>query len=837
MRTWIRVLMWVGAMGLAMNVSEAAIKPSQQSIDVVHYRIALDLDDAAMAFSGTVDITFRAIKRVHNVWFHQEGLQIDRVEQQGAAVEFRTRKDRVEIQLAEALPANQETTVRVAFAGKVNTRSQEGLFAIQQPGHLPSFYTQFEAQNARKVFPCFDEPFDKATSEVVLSGHAKYTLLSNGTLVEERRLPNGRKQAHFRNVDPMSTYLITMVAAELEKVESTYRSSKGIIPLAIYVAPGHGDEVGVALHALRESMAFFEEYFGEPYPWESYGIVAVEGFSWGGMENKGLTNLNAHSLYWSPDHPYRKQLNILALVAHELAHEWFGNLVTMHWWHDLWLNEAFATFMEQKVMAQVHGDDVALLENQEWLKKDYFPQDGGVLAHPIVVRSAHTVDELFDAVTYAKGVQVVRMMEDFVGEENFQRAIQNYLKEFRFLNATTEEFLRTIEATTKVSLGDFANSWLDRAGFPRIAVTSEWNAEAHQLHVRLTQHNAEGDAISRPFLGVMPLGLFGADYAHQIDIAMVHSQEALALDLTAPPLALSMNRAGHFLAQFEMSDELAQLPTLLRKEEFGIARAMAVSRVIAQEHPLDGMVPVVRQALGDESMAVRKAVVGAILRSGKSAAWRKTVARGVQEALLDNLRMNPTEPIVAMLQEQSLILLGETDDPALYGLLHARLGHAVVDVQLGALAGLLRTSEPTRFQSAADMIAGIRGDSARALEMLKVLARTPDTAIFAELRSILADPTIVSRDDSSTPIRVVRVLREENRTMAYTDAGIEFLMQMARDNLDRPAVAKEALRAFEGIREAPSHLQQRVRQALRDLLDHHPSDVIASLAKQIVRAM
>lgn len=826
----------VGIVGLAgVSMSDAAIQPDQQPIEVRHYRIALELDEHRLTFAGTVEITFRARARVQKVWFHAEELTVTRVVHEQTELDFFHKQHRVEMRFPHALAAGAETTVRLHYAGTANTRAQQGLFVIHSGQHLPSFFTQFESQAARRAFPCYDEPFAKATSEVMLTGNARYTMLSNGTRIDERPVARGRKRVHFRNPDPISPYLMTFVAAELEAVESTYRSNKGLIPLIIYVAPGRRGEVGVALRALRESLAFYEEYFGEPYPWASYGIVAVDGFTWGGMENKGLANVNADSLYWTPDHPYRKQAQITSLVAHELAHEWFGNLVTMHWWHDLWLNEAFATFMEQKVSAQVYGDDVARIENFEWLAKDYFPQDRGAFSHPIVVRQAHTVEELFDSITYAKGVQVVQMLEDFVGEENFQRAMQTYMQTFRLRNATTKDFLTTIETTTGVPLQAFAESWLHSAGYPVIKVTSHWDEAAQQLRVQLVQHTVDGGGVRRPHVGVLPLGFFGAGYSHQLDVAMLREREAIYVELGAAPAAMSLNRAGHFLADFAMDDELAQLPILLAREEYGVAKVMSVARVLAKSDDAHALVPIVQQALRDESIAVRKGIVGALLRLRKHTEWMRTLARGVQEQLLENLRTDPTEPVAAALQEGCLTLLGEADEPELYGLLHARLGHTIADIQFGAMAGLLRTSEASRFQSFSEMVRRTVGDSARTLEMLKILAKTPDPAIFPELTRLLGDPAIVPADDSSTPIRVLRALRQENRAQVYTPAGVDFLLQFLRANLDRPSVAKNALRALEGIDAAPAAIQKQVRGGLRDLLNQHPPALVVSMARQLLQ--
>ncbi|MBI2344316.1 MAG: hypothetical protein HYV02_08310 [Deltaproteobacteria bacterium] len=836
MRVQCLAAMLLGFASWSPAIAEAKLSPDHQAIDVEHYQLTLDLDAAEAIYTGTVAVTFQVTEKgQRGLWLHADGLTIDAVTTADgtATLPFHHRKNRVEIAFPEKLTPQAPVTVVLAFHGQANARAQEGLFVVRTPGQLPAYYTQFEPQGARRVFPCYDEPFDKATTEVTIRADARYTLLSNGRK-EHDVVQKGRRTVTFRNEAPISPYLITLVAAQLEAVERPYRSTKGLIPLTIYTAPGRSGDAQVAWHALQESMAFFEDYFGIPYPWEQHGMVAVEGFTWSGMENMGLANLNATALYWNPDEPYQKEAEIVALVAHELAHEWFGNLVTMQWWDDLWLNEAFATFMEQKVVAQVFGDDYVAIENFFWLEKGYFLQDRGPFSHPVLVENPATIEELIDTITYSKGVQVVRMLESLVGPVNFQRAMQSYMTTFQHRNATTADFFRTVTMATGVPLEHFAHQWLERSGFPWVEASYTWEEEDAQTVITLRQYDFYGRPLAGPFPGVINVAVIGDDYHHQIDVGVAQSEERFALSVPAKPRAVSVNRDGSFLAQFRVQDEAGELAAVLKGEPSGVARVAGIYRLLRDNVPLSAVAPLLMTALRDESLAVRAGVVEGMLLARNHYPETKALVRTLQEVLLGNLQLHPLEPIAAQLQEGCLTLLGELDDPDLYPLLHARLGHAVVDIQLGALAGVLRTSEPHRFAQLGAMLTAAQGNRSRQLQFLQVLAQTPDPAIMPPLIRFLSDTTVVARDDSSTPIRVFKTLHRNNRGVANTSDGVTTILQFVETNRDRPLVAAAALRALEGLASASAEVQREARKGLRALLKSSPPPLIASLAKQLL---
>lgn len=824
-------------LSMALPVA-AAMKPTQQPIDVTHYNLALDLDEAAATYTGTVEVSLTTQEKLRKIWLHAEALTIDGVTLDGESLKYSQTQDRVTLRLPQKVAANTPLTLALQFRGVANPRSQDGLFVINKPDRLPAFYTQLEPIGARRLFPCHDEPFDKATTEVRLTGHAAYTLLSNGEQVAQSTSSKDRQQVHFRNDDPISTYHLTVVAAELATVRSNYRSTDGRnIPLTIYVRPGHQGEVQVALRALRESLDYFEGYFNIPYPWDRYGIVAVEGFTWSGMENKGLTNLNADRLYWTPDHPYGKKAWITGLVAHELSHEWFGNLVTMEWWNDLWLNEAFASFMTQKMVAHVFGQDYADLSNYQWLVEDYFPQDSGPLSHPIIVNRADSIGELFDGITYAKGVQVVRMLEQKVGAANFQRAIQAYLQEHEFGNATTQQFLRAIEVHTGVKVQAFAESWLTQPGYPTMTAEGTWDEATHELTLTLKQAQVKGAKARHPFRGVVKVALYGKDYTVAEELNVTKRTEVYTVALASPPTSMTINQDGNFLvASIRQAGDIPVVTTDAR-ESSAIARLRGIEQALMQEGvTTEDATEFVRRGLNDATPEVRNGTTWALLRATQESDWVETVARNVEDDVVANLRGSATTPVTAGLQQESLRLLGSIDDAEIYSLLRSRLGHHIVDVRMGALAGLMQTSDPGRYDSFREMITRVGDNSSLKLSMLQTLAATPDTQAISELSDYLNDRALIAIDDSSTPKRVFDTLRSENHATVMTAKGVELVAAFAEANIDRPSVASAALRAFEGVKKAEPEVRGDIRQAIRQILAKKPDPLVRSIGEKILKA-
>ena len=810
----IRKILVVFACLLVGRTGEAVLKkPIHPPYDFLHYKIDLILDEKDLSYKAKTNILVRSkIDGLKEVTLHyKEGTQKNI--------------------LQHPLKKGEDAVIEVESEGKADERSQDGLFVVRPyPGGLPQFFTQFESQGARRVFPCYDEPFDKATTEVILTANEKYTLLSNGEKISEEKLPGGLKRVHFKNNDPISTYHITFVAANLSPLKDIYTSKFGKkVGLTIYAPQGLVGDVRYAMNVLKRSLAFFEGWFGIAYPWDSYGIVAVNGFTWSGMENKGLANLNASKLLWNKSHPLSKKIQIADLVAHELAHEWFGNMVTMAWWDDLWLNEAFATFMTSKLEADLFGEDYAVVDDYRWLSTGYFPQDRGAFSHPIVPDQVDTLDELFDSVTYAKGVQVVNMLEYLIGADTFKQGLRDYFAAHRLGNASTADFLRAMEKASGRSLDSFARVWLHKKGFPQLAFSGNWDGEEKVFKLKVAQTGSPFEfrllAGNKSLHVYQPIQTFDIPWEGEASI-------------------IPVNQGGKALIQYEWSDDRVLKP--IEDEDpyvrFESAHHFLASTFVANHFLKEGAIPeslrdVLIARLNDKSRSVALGMSWAIIDNRLKQDFAKAIAKSIwKEAkeLYENL--SKTDPIEAQLRQQLLTLLGQADAPELYDFLAKQVNSNLFDDKLGALAGLLRGHAENRFAIFEKTLRKYQNLDHAKLGLLRMLALTPKAEVLTKINQYLFNETFVGRDDSSIPIQVWRIVNQSNRDIVYSVEGIEAVTQFVQRNLDRPLVASTALRSLEEAKQAPAAIKRQIQISMIGLLKVNPPDYIKSLSQKILAA-
>jgi len=356
--------------------------------------------------------------------------------------------------------------------------------------------TQFESTDARRVFPCFDEPNQKAVFEVTLI-IPKNTVAVSNTIEKSIREEKGLQIVEFTPTPKMSTYLLAFIVGDFEYIEAPLRqgsTGQGKRMVRVFTTPGKKEQAKFALEVAVKCMEFYEKYFDIPYPLPVLDMIAIPDFAAGAMENWGAVTYRESTLLIDEKNSSLGNKQWVAMViAHELAHQWFGNLVTMKWWTHLWLNEGFASFIEYLAIDEIFPDWEAWTQFVSTEMADAFSLDALENTHPIEVevKNPAEISEIFDRVSYSKGASVLRMLWKYLGEGDFQKGLQYYLKKHAYGNAETGDLWNALEKISGKGVGKIMANWTAKAGHPLVRVQVTGN------RLQLTQERFFSSPISK----------------------------------------------------------------------------------------------------------------------------------------------------------------------------------------------------------------------------------------------------------------------------------------------------------------------------------------------------
>lgn len=360
--------------------------------------------------------------------------------------------------------------------------------------------TDHEPTDARKSFPCFDEPNKKATYTISITHHSAYKALSNMPVENIEQLSDQKTKTSFMKSVKMSTYLVCFAVHQFTYVERT--SERGI-PLRIYAQPLQISTAAYAANVTKVIFDYFEEYFDMEYSIQKLDKIAIPDFGTGAMENWGLiTYRETNLLFDEKESSSVNKQRVASVIAHELVHQWFGNIVTMDWWDDLWLNEGFASFFEYVGVEEAEPDwgmrDVMLIN-------DVYPvmvDDALLSSHPIIVdvSSPAEITSVFDAISYNKGASILRMLEDILGRDTFRNGCRRYLKTYLFQNAKTSDFWKALADESGLPVADIMDTWTKQMGYPVLSLTNT------DTEAKLTQTRFLLDPNADPSQPTTPLG-------------------------------------------------------------------------------------------------------------------------------------------------------------------------------------------------------------------------------------------------------------------------------------------------------------------------------------------
>jgi aminopeptidase N len=365
---------------------------------------------------------------------------------------------------------SQKLSVEIDYENEYS-KEASGFQHVKDPEDGAEYvYSDFEPYHAHKLFPCLDQPDLKAIYKVTVSAPKEWKVIQN-ELVEKEEEQGAKTLTTFKSTPPLSTYLFFLGAGPFVE----WKETLGNLPIYLYARKSMAKYVDVdnIMKTTKAGIKFYNEYFDYPYPFSKYGQVFIPEFAWGGMENPGAISLNERNIFRGPV-PQAKYEDRNNLILHEMAHMWFGDLVTMEWWNDLWLNESFATYMAS--IAQEKALD------SKWTWQDFFMtkswgywQDELVTTHSIEtnVPDVRTAKSNFDGITYAKGASALKQLHFFAGDDGFRNGLRSYFKSYAWSNTKRENFINAIALAAKMDLSDWTAKWLQTAGPHRVKVEFE----------------------------------------------------------------------------------------------------------------------------------------------------------------------------------------------------------------------------------------------------------------------------------------------------------------------------------------------------------------------------
>ena len=434
------------------------------------------------------------------------------------AIESDAELERATLTLSDALPPG-DYQLEMTFEGVLN-RKLEGFyistFTDDDGIEHKLATTQFESTDARMAFPCWDEPDIKAQFDVELTVPSHLFAVSNGPIISETLNDNGSERTvKFGRTMKMSTYLLAFIVGPFEATEPVDVNG---VPLRVVYPAGKGHLAGYALRAGEHGLRYFNDYYGIPYPGDKLDLVAIPDFSFGAMENLGCVTFREAILLVDEDAATQPELLIIAdVIAHELAHMWFGDLVTMRWWNGIWLNEAFATFMAAMCT------DAFNPEWQRWNqfsleRSAAFDVDSLASTRPIEyeVNSPADADGMFDLLTYEKGGSVLRMLEQHLGAERFRDGIRRYLAKHQYANTETSDLWDALEEETGEPVRSTMDAWIYQRGYPIVSVSGCDECDKVILKQRRFLYREDADAPDAT-LWPVPLGVRFADSAGRVN--------------------------------------------------------------------------------------------------------------------------------------------------------------------------------------------------------------------------------------------------------------------------------------------------------------------------------
>jgi len=762
-------------MGLALPPVVALAAPARvvlpDSVTPEHYRIDIAPDAGALTFKGSVQIDVSVHRSVEEIVLNGADLVIDDADVTDSAgvtttpsVRYDERLERITLALGRTIPAGAYT-LRLSYHGKIYLQAS-GLFALDYAvpsGKARALFTQFENADARRFVPCWDEPGRKATFELSATLPANLMPLSNMPVASSEALPGNLQHVHFAPTPPMSSYLLFFGAGDFERSQRTVDG----VDVGVVVKRGDLANAQFVLDAAADILHYYNGYFDTPFPLPKLDLIAGPGSSvtFGAMENWGaIFSFEAEMLIDPRLASEHDRQNAYIVAAHEMAHQWFGDLVTMQWWDDLWLNEGFASWMENKVTDHFHPEWNIWLQSLDDRKKA-MQYDARLGTHPIItpIIDSQQAIEAFDEIAYDKGRAVIRTLESYLGEEAFRGGVRRYIHDRAYGNAVTDDLWREMDRDSSRPITQIAHDLTLQAGVPMISEVSVDCADgATTLQLSQGRFAIDADSTAAHTWHVpVSVALIGGVTSTRV----ISGAAAVPLRLRGCAAAvLNVGQTAYFRSHYlpaALSEITAHFTQLAAIDQLGLLDDTQSLAYVGLT-PMGSLLELADGVPGNAAPEVVTALAAAIedldrLCNGLPVQARfRVFARAVLNRLFERIGWDgvPGEPGNIALERAALIeALGQMDDPAVVAEARRRFALYLADpAQLDAAARhlTLETAAAQADQKIWDHLHAMAQSTRSELErreLYKLLATAEDEALARQALALTLSgeppPTIV----------------------------------------------------------------------------------------------
>jgi aminopeptidase N len=704
-----------------------------KTVTPVRYALDLTPDLDKLTFSGSELVDIEVAEPTTRLMLNAVELTIDAAAVDGEAaseITFHAAQETVTLDFPHPIAAGHHQ-LRVVFAGRIN-RFARGLFFVDYPaaeGRKRMISSHLEPADARRIFPGWDEPAFKASFALTVTLPQAHLAVSNMPVSSEDPAGEGKKRVAFRPTPRMSSYLFVLTAGDLERVTADVDG----VTIGVVATRGKGEHGDYALQTAGELLRYFNNYFGAAYPLPKLDLIAVPGGFGGAMENwGGITFFESRLLFDPAKSSDDARRGIFNIIAHEMAHQWFGDLVTMAWWDNIWLNEGFASWMQAKAAEALHPDW------QTWLnisggRQAVMAQDARRTTHPIQQPIANESEAMaaFDAITYTKGEAVIRMLENYVGEDAFRAGIRAYMVKHAYSNTTTADLWNALHVASGKPVTAVAAGFTEQSGVPLVVARASCAGDAPQQvtlrQERLTIHDpAPKEPSIKPQRWQVPITLGGPGGAQET--VLLDGAIDIAAGRCGDPVKLNFGDVGYYRVQYDAPMYAALTRVIERLAPADRANLLGDTWALVEAGRVAPTVffELADRLSGDDNRAVANQIISALTRidhlqwNRPERAAFQAYGRAVLRPLFDRIGWDaaPSEPAeYARLRTRLIGVLGNFGDAAIMAEAKLRFAEFLRDP----------ASLPTALRETVTDLAGRDADRATYDTMLDLARRATNT--------------------------------------------------------------------------------------------------------------